>query len=96
MTSITNSKKNEYARNKKVKRFQDKITLTRSKFNDLGIKCCDFERLRNAQPFELTNLKQLLKEICSISEKENELIAEGLITNDELKEPKIQPNEALL
>ena len=96
MTTINSTKKELYAGNKKVKRFQDKITLVRAKFNESDIKCCDFERLRNAQPSELNNLKNLLKEFVSMSQKENELISEGLIHNEELKEPKIQPNKDLL
>jgi hypothetical protein len=96
MTTTNPTKKELYASNKKVKRFQDKITLVRSRFNEADIKCCDFERLRNAQPSELNNLKNLLKEFVSMSQKEDELIAEGLVQNEELKEPKVQPNEALL
>ena len=96
MTTTNPTKKELYASNKKVKRFQDKITLVRSRFNEADIKCCDFERLRNAQPSELNNLKNLLKEFVSMSQKEDELIAEGLVQNEELKEPKVQPNKDLL
>lgn len=90
----TPSQLKQYAVNRKVNTHRKNVTNLRADFADLS-HVVDFERLMNAQVSEVETLQKLMKKVLKLTKREEVLVNEGLITNEEIQTQR-EPNRPLL
>lgn len=90
----TPAQEKKYAALRKLTTHRNNVSSLREDFVEL-VHVVDFERLMNAQSSEIETLSKLLKKVAKLVKREDTLIAEGLVANEEIK-TQCLPDEKLM